>query len=113
MKTSNSSPKKFGPGGLKNFYDQVTDCIYSLEDRLVQLQDDHDQHHYDQPDSAASSSQRWLDEPDYSDGRRRHKMPRLNRNSKGGRRNNRYSVHVEYPSQPGHRGLISRFVLEA
>ena len=92
--------------GLMSVYDHVSDCVLSLEDRLLSLDDDDD----DGEDSYMQR-QAWIDEPDYSDGRRRSRPLRPRK------RNSRYSVHVEYPSQPGHRGLISRtkdgkFVLE-
>jgi hypothetical protein len=56
-------------------------------------------------DDGGGGGDTWQDEPDYADGRRRTRtIPNHPRNN----RRPRYSVHVEYPTQPGHRGLISR-----
>ena len=90
--------------GLLSIFNQASDCVLSLEDRLINLDDQ-------RPDQ-----QPWTDEPDYSDGRRRKTL------FKQGSTKPNYKLHVEYPSQPGRnaskgRGFISRtkegkFVLE-
>ena len=86
MKTSRSEAADSRP--LLSLYDQVSLCVLGLEDRLARLTGDD------------ASNADWPDEPDYADARRRRtRLPKLS---------SRRRVHAHFPSQPGHRGLISR-----
>ena len=89
MRTYNSR-RPNNNNGLLSFYDQVSQCVNSVQDRLVLL-------------ANGPEPEFWDGEPDYSDGRRRTHLPVASK-----KKNARYSLHVEYPTQPGHRGLISR-----
>jgi len=95
-----------------SFYNQVSDCIYSIEDRVMEMNTGG---HANVTEARADSPlPQWQDEPDYADGRRRTRSIPKGR-PRGSQRG--YRVHVEYPTQPGHRGLIRRgkdgkFILE-
>ena len=92
MRTSSSNKT------LMTVFHQAANCIQTLEDRVMKNALNRD-------DDSIYPSPEFYDEPDYSDGRRRRGV-RLT--GGGGRGKSKYRLHAEYPTQPGHRGLISR-----
>ncbi|XP_059095272.1 protein turtle-like isoform X4 [Tigriopus californicus] len=85
--------------GLMSMFDQTADCIMSLEERLVSINNNQTVH-----GQTHSNRAYWSNEPDYSDGKERARPFKLGSQ----RRGVKYSFHVEYPSSSGNRGLISR-----
>eukprot|EP00095_Tigriopus_kingsejongensis_P006307 snap_masked-scaffold61_size441589-processed-gene-2.1 protein:Tk06307 transcript:snap_masked-scaffold61_size441589-processed-gene-2.1-mRNA-1 annotation:"protein turtle isoform x8" len=74
--------------GLLSIFDQTSDCIFSLEERLLSMNEPHD-------------PQSWTNEPDYSDGKRRHRPFKTSSAQRRASSHRGYSLQVEYPGQPG------------